>query len=261
MAVYNITGDTIGTNGEYYVHSVAHRGYSFEAPENTLPAFILAKKKGFNIAETDVAFTADGVAVLLHDATVDRTSDGTGNINSLTFEQVRAMDFGSWKSVDYIGTQIPTFEEFISLCKKISLHPYIEIKDSATYTEAQIQSLVDTVRNYGLADKVTWVSYNTTYLQYVHAYELTARILVNATTVTANTIQLANNLKGTNEICIATSTPSDSEIELCKKAKIPFEVGTWDTEEEILDMHPYITGVTSNKLHAGEVLYNSVMNK
>ena len=259
MSVYNLKGNIIGTRGEYYVNSVAHRGFSDEAPENTIPAFILAKKKGFNIAETDVSFTADGVAVLLHDATVDRTSNGTGNINSLTLEQVRALDFGSWKSLNYIGTQIPTFEEFILLCKKISLHPYIELKDNGSYTEAQIQSLVDIVRAYGLINKVTWVSYSTTFLQYVHDYEPTARILINVSPVTGESITIANNLKGANEVVLASSTATDTEIELCKNAKIPYEVGVWDTEEKILNMSPYITGVTSNKLHAGKVLYDSII--
>jgi hypothetical protein len=172
------------------------------------------------------------------------------------------MDFGSWKSSKYTGTQIPTFEEFISLCKKISLQPYIEIKDNGTYTEAQVQSLVDTVRSYGMTDKVVWLSFHyTPYLQYVHAYEPTAKLLVNTTTITESIIQKAKNLKATNEVYIGASSYTDSEIELCKEADIPLVVGVLDTEEEILNIPPYIMGVTSNKLHAGEVLYNSVMNE
>ena len=80
------------------VLSVNHRGYSAIAPENTLPAYRLSKEKGFRYVETDVSFTSDGVPVLLHDASIDRTSDGTGKIAEMTFEQVRQYDFGSWKS-------------------------------------------------------------------------------------------------------------------------------------------------------------------
>lgn len=264
MAVYDIAGNIICSNNsnEYIVEASAHRGLSAEAPENTLPAFILAKKKGFNIVETDVTFTSDGVPVLLHDVTVDRTSNGTGKISELTFEQVRAMDFGGWKSSKYAGTKIPTFEEFISLCKKISLQPYVEIKDNGTYTETQVQSLVDVVRSYGMTDKVVWLSfYYTPYLQYVHAYEPTARLLVNTTTITENITQIANNLKATNEVYIGASSYTDSEIELCKVANIPLVVGVLDTEDKILNIPPYIKGITSNKLHAGEVLYNSVMKE
>lgn len=262
MSVYDINGNIIGIdNGEHFVKATAHRGYSAEAPENTLPAFILAKKKGFDIVETDVAFTSDGIPVLLHDTTVDRTSNGTGNISALTFEQVRAMDFGSWKSSEYAGTQIPTFEEFISLCRKISLYPHIEIKNNGTYTEAQIQGLVDVVRDYEMTNNVTWLSFNATYLQYVHAYEPTASLLVNVNSITANTIQTAINLKENNKVYIGSFSYTDSEIELCKGAKIPLVVGVIDNEATILNIPPYITGVTSNKLHAGEVLYNSIMKE
>ena len=75
--------------------AVNHRGYSLTAPENTLSAYKLSRRMGFAYAECDVAFTSDGVAVLLHDGTVDRTSNGTGSITSLTLAEVKALDFGS----------------------------------------------------------------------------------------------------------------------------------------------------------------------
>ena len=109
------------------IRAVNHRGYCTEAPENTLSAFRLSKKMGFRYVECDVSFTSDTVPVLLHDSTVDRTSNGSGNISAMTLEQVKALDFGSWKSAEYAGEKIPTFEEFMLLCKQIGLHPYIEI--------------------------------------------------------------------------------------------------------------------------------------
>jgi glycerophosphoryl diester phosphodiesterase len=166
MAVYNLNGDVIGIDDEKNLNydanvlSVNHRGYSAEAPENTLPAYILSKKKGFNYVETDVCFTSDGIPVLLHDATIDRTSNGTGNINSMTYEQVRAYDFGSWKSSTYAGTKIPSLAEFLYLCKSIMLHPYIELKSSGAYTQAQIQQIVDMVHSYGLKGKVSYISFS-----------------------------------------------------------------------------------------------------
>ena len=62
-----------------YVKGINHRGYATVAPENTLPAYQLSAKKGFRYVETDVLFTSDNVPVLLHDITIDRTSNGTGN--------------------------------------------------------------------------------------------------------------------------------------------------------------------------------------
>ena len=68
---------------------IAHRGASAEAVENTLTAFRLAHERGADAVELDVHATADGVPVLLHDDTVDRTTDGSGDVRRLTLEQVR----------------------------------------------------------------------------------------------------------------------------------------------------------------------------
>ena len=135
MAIYDINGNRIdesatGTalNYDATILSVNHRGYSTVAPENTLPAYKLSKRMGFNYVETDVSFTSDGVAMLLHDATIDRTSNGSGTLANMTYDEVRQYDFGSWKSSAYAGTVIPTLAEFLSLCKNIMLHPSHQAK-------------------------------------------------------------------------------------------------------------------------------------
>ena len=145
------------------VKAVAHRGYSIEAPENTLPAYRLAKEKGFNYGECDVAFTKDGVAILLHDSSIDRTSNGEGRIENLTYEEVLQYDFGSWFSEDYAGLKIPTFEEFLDVCKEINLNPYIELKSSGGYTKEQIVSLVEMVEQKGMSKVSTWISFKYDY--------------------------------------------------------------------------------------------------
>ena len=66
-----------------------------------MSAFQKAYEYGYKYVETDVTFTADGVPVLLHDDSIDRTSNGSGEIASLTYEYVRTLDFGSWKSKEY----------------------------------------------------------------------------------------------------------------------------------------------------------------
>ena len=71
---------------------IAHRGGSSEAPENTLAAFRTAKDNGATGVEFDVDFTKDGRAVVIHDSTVDRTTDGSGPVNDFTFEEIRKLD-------------------------------------------------------------------------------------------------------------------------------------------------------------------------
>ena len=201
------------------VHSVNHRGYSANAPENTIPAYILSKLMGFTYVEADVSFTSDGVAVLLHDATIDRTSNGSGSISDMTYAEVSEYDFGSWKSSAYAGTKIATFDEFIVLCKRIGLHPYIELKDNGNYTTEQIQGLVATVKACGMAGKVTWISFNDTFLSYVKTADPTARLGYLASgNVSATMVSKAQALRsGENEVFLDTkySNLTDSGVQLC----------------------------------------------
>ena len=252
------TGSNITRN--YNVKAVNHRGYSSEAPENTLSAYRLSKLKGFDYAECDVAFTSDNVAVLLHDGTVDRTSDGTGNIGDLTLEEVKALDFGSWFSSAYAGEQIPTFEEFIILCRNIGLYPYIEIKNSATYTESQIKSLVDMVKRVGMRGKVTWISFTSEYLGYVKNYDDEARLGYLVSDITSSVINTALELKtDSNEVFIDStySVLTEEKVALCINADLPLEAWTINDSSIIASLDPYVSGVTSDNLIAGEVLYNA----
>ena len=243
------------------VRSINHRGYNTTTPENTLSAFRLSKKNGFNYVECDVSFTSDGHAVLLHDSTVDRTSNGTGSIANMTLAEVRALDFGSWKSEEYVGEQIPTFEEFILLCKRLGLHPYIELK---TGTEAQIKGLVDVVKRYGMKGNVTWISFNSTCLGYVKIVDTSARLGFVVDSVTESTITtITQSLKNEkNEVFVdcAASNVTNEVVMLCANADIPLEVWTVNTEAAILGLDCYVSGVTSDNLIAGKVLSDEEMS-
>ncbi len=93
----------------------AHRGDNYNAPENTIPAFILAVEKGVHQIEFDVQRTKDGELVIMHDTTVDRTTDGSGRVADMTLEEIRALDAGSWFSPDFAGTPVPTLEETLDV--------------------------------------------------------------------------------------------------------------------------------------------------
>lgn len=242
------------------VRSVCHRGYNGTAPENTLPAFQLAKENGFDYVETDVSFTADNAAVLLHDSTVDRTSDGTGNIAELTLAEVRGLDFGSWKSADYAGVQIPTLDEFLLLCKNLELHPYIEIKNNAAYTQAQIEHIVDAVRSHGLKGSVTYISFTTAYLKHVANYDPSARLGLLSNYLTSTAVSNAKSLQtGSNDVFldVAYSPSNLPDVSLCRDAGLGLEIWTVGSETWIKTMDGYITGVTSNATVAADVLKNA----
>ncbi|MEJ9232587.1 glycerophosphodiester phosphodiesterase [Peribacillus butanolivorans] len=95
------------------VDNVAHRGASAYAPENTMAAYDKAVKMKADYIEIDVQRSKDGELVLIHDTTVDRTTDGSGKVGDFTFEELRSLDAGSWKGEQFAGEQIPTFDEIL----------------------------------------------------------------------------------------------------------------------------------------------------
>lgn len=235
------------------VKSVNHRGYCTKAPENTLAAYRLSAKNKFEYVECDISFTSDGVPVLLHDSTIDRTSTGTGEISKMTLAEARSYDYGSWFSAEYAGEQIPTAEEFIALCRKLGLHPYIELKSG---TEAQVENLVSIVKKYGMLRNVTWISFNANPLRYVRDVDPVARLGYVVNSITQDAVNTALGLRnGSNEVFI--DAGSDENISLCIAADIPVERWTVNSNSAVLALNPYVSGVTSDNVHAGRVLYDS----
>ena len=240
------------------VRSIAHRGVSVSAPENTLPAFRLAAEHGFSCVETDIRFTADGVPVCLHDSSIDRTCDGRGELSGLTFAEVRQYDFGGWKSAEYAGTAIPSFEEFLILCKDLGLHPYIELKEG---TAAQIRSLVETVNRYGMRGKVSWLSFDLDLLSAVRWSDDAARLgyLVQGADV-AGVYEITPFRSGKNQVFLNAGACSEALVSACREANLPLEVWTVDDEAVLEELSPYVTGVTGNTLNYGQFLYRKGMN-
>ena len=122
---------------------IAHRGSSKCAPENTLPAYILAGEQGFWGAECDIQLTVDGTWVLMHDDTVDRTTNGSGKITAMTIAEVKELDAGIKFDLFYKDTEIPTLSEFLAVCQEHHLVPVIEIKSSISYNVNVLKGLIE----------------------------------------------------------------------------------------------------------------------
>lgn len=121
------------------VDNVAHRGASGYAPENTIAAFDLAVDMKADYIEIDVQRSKDGELVLIHDTTVNRTTNGTGRVGELTLEQLRKLDAGSWFGSEFAGELIPTFDEILDRYRgKIGI--LVELKAPELYPgiEAQV---------------------------------------------------------------------------------------------------------------------------
>lgn len=137
----------------------AHRGAAADAPENTLPAFQLAFDQGADGIELDVQRSADGVLVVCHDETIDRTSDGSGAIAELTLAELRRHDFSNGRT-GFAQVPIPTLAEVLELVRGSNWVVNIELKNSiVAYAgmEAEIDALVQSM---GLADQIWYSSFN-----------------------------------------------------------------------------------------------------
>lgn len=108
---------------------IAHRGGGGLAPENTLAAFRNALRLGADYIEIDVRTTRDGQFVLMHDRSVDRTTDGRGAVKDLAFDEIRRLDAGSKFRAAFARERVPTLDETLALCRG-KIHVYLDHKDA-----------------------------------------------------------------------------------------------------------------------------------
>jgi glycerophosphoryl diester phosphodiesterase len=139
-------------------HRVAHRGYSAVAPENTLPAFAAAVRGGATLVEFDVRTTADGVPVVIHDRTLERTTSGSGPVCDVLYDDLRRLDAGAWFSSAYAGVRVPTLAETIDLIAPADVELLLEIKPPAT--PEQVKVILEQVAARGLLDRTIVQSFD-----------------------------------------------------------------------------------------------------
>ncbi len=127
-----------------YPQWVAHRGAGLVAPENTLAAFRLGAAHGFRMMEYDVKLSADDVPILLHDDTLERSSNGKGRAAEFRYADLARFDFGGWHSAAYAGEPIATLYAVAAYTRANGIHSNIEIKPSIgmeTHTGERIAQL------------------------------------------------------------------------------------------------------------------------
>ncbi|OGO88958.1 MAG: hypothetical protein A2Y15_09100 [Clostridiales bacterium GWF2_36_10] len=138
----------------------AHRGASIYAPENTLPAFILASRLGADGIELDIHITKDKQVVVCHDHTIDRTSNGTGVITEMTLEELKQFDFGYPTAFGgrFTGTKISTLGEVYDAVKATDMIVNVELKYTAAQPEGVALTLAVT-EQHGMKDRVIYSSF------------------------------------------------------------------------------------------------------
>lgn len=137
----------------------AHRGASGHAPENTMAAFRLAVQEGAGGIELDVQLSADKQVVVIHDETLDRTTDGTGAVGSLTWEELRRLD-ASFGQEAYRGEGIPLLSQVLELLASTQLELNIELKNGIVPYDGMEEAVVRLVRQYGMEKRIVLSSFN-----------------------------------------------------------------------------------------------------
>lgn len=240
---------------------ISHRGNTSDnPPENTMAAFEAASGEGFRYIESDVRFTKDGVAVLCHDSTINRTArtkDGRRIptiklISQMSYEELTQYDFGIAAGEEYAGEVIPTFEKWLLFCRRNNVVPYIELKENMTKRE--IRKLIDIVAEKNMQNEVVWIcfSYYAGNLFELAKLEPRAEIGVLAYGVDLTSMSLAKRLKRAQNrvfLDVNYNTLSQLSIDRAKEDGLAVEAWTVDSETAFARLSNFgVTGITTNSI-------------
>ncbi len=238
-AVIQSTGEVKRAN----VRGIAHRGLSSKAPENTAAAFRAAAEAGFEYVEFDVRKTSDDQYVVIHDDTVDRTSNGSGAVASMTLEQLKALDFD--------GEQILTLDEAVQLCANLGLKVYVEDKIDDFYI---ITKLLEWSKRYG-SDFITYLTSNLENVGLGVQCFRTGYVSSGVQSAIDNIDQGGYTFDPKPFLDLNYSTYSDGlsvKDAVCQQG---YEVEVWTVDDSttVLNLDPWISGVTSNMVDASQI--------
>ena len=157
-----------------HIYVAGHRGYPEKYPENTLPSFLAAIDAKVDMVELDIRLTADHELVVIHDASVDRTTNGIGLVKEKTLKEIKELDAGIKKGDAFAGVGIPTFEESLDSMKdypgmlfnfELKEYPKDGNEKRAFETADRALKMIDA---YGMSERCVINAFDATLLQYIH---------------------------------------------------------------------------------------------
>lgn len=277
------------TNDDKVMRSIAHQGFHKMERPNSLAAFRAAAKEGWRYVETDTYMTKDGKFIVSHDDNVPvGYTNGTVTLTDKTYK------YGDHTLADILafhgpnGEKVDTLEEFCKTCKECGLHPYIEIKQGMMWEANTIDTtngryngkpyaikLLDIVNRYGLRGNATFISSTPYTLRLMAQQDQSYRygivyfgqigVTIQDWTTLLSKIEEFNNDANASKAYLFV----DVNIDNLKTADANFanwlvlrncalEVWTAKTKEDVSNLDPYITGVTCDNIHAGEILAKDI---
>lgn len=137
---------------------LAHRGDKAHAPENTLPSFSQAIQKGADGVELDAKLTSDGHVIVIHDSTVDRTTNNSGKVASFSLEEIRKLDAGQWFNEKFAGTKIPLLEEVFETVGRHTLIN-IELTNYSTPRDGLAKKVCELIKRHNNQSQIIFSSF------------------------------------------------------------------------------------------------------
>jgi glycerophosphoryl diester phosphodiesterase len=145
-----------------------HRGYKSAYPENTLLAFGQALELGVGMLEFDLRMSKDNVVMVFHDETLERTTNGSGNLSDFSLTELKQLDAGGWFGVCFEGLKIPTFEE---LCELLKAYPEVllnvEVKKSV-HAKDIVDKVVTVLKEYGYLSRCVFTCFDGELIAYMY---------------------------------------------------------------------------------------------
>lgn len=201
-------------------HIFAHRGASGEAPENTLTAFERAVEAGADGVECDVHLSRDGVPVVIHDDTVDRTTDGRGPVQHHTLAALRALDAGAWFGDGrFRGARVPTLAEVLHLLVPTGLALNVELKTEGHLYPGLVDTVAELLRRSGMAARSVVSSFSLDTLRELRvvAPELAGAAVLHRRADTAAALARAG-AEGLRALHVPGATCSPELVAACRAA-------------------------------------------
>jgi glycerophosphoryl diester phosphodiesterase len=221
---------------------IAHRGYRARYPENTLVSFLAAMDAGAHMIELDVMLSRDRKVVVIHDATVDRTTNGHGPINGYTIEELKALDAGTWFQPRFAGERIPTLEEVLEHVRDRAMIN-IEIKSSAYEinqpADAIEKQVVELVRRNNIRSSVLVSSFEWRILDRIVAMDnATAVALLSRNPADRDNVELCLRLKAFswNPNCRELSCEQVKTMHGSGIHVFPYNVDTLEEYQKVMEM-------------------------
>lgn len=210
---------------------IAHRGASGNAPENTIAAFLEAKKQQSDGIEMDVHLTADNIPVVIHDETINRTTNGNGYIKDYTYSELKQFDAGKYFSNKFIGASIPSLNNVLKLASNFKIIN-IELKTNKIKYDNIEEIILDIIKNHKLENKVLISSFNHLTLKKLKCLNSKIELAALYYAIIDKPWEYANNL-GINNIHPHYQSIDKKTIKKCHEKNIMVNVFGVNNKEEI----------------------------